>query len=196
MSLAAGQLEEDSQSLVQPLVGENPVYMDRARGSHTDQLTRTQDYHQFANPLYNIHRGAPPQRSRTESPAYAYPSNSAHLVSSVYLPGDSSPQNGSLLASTGQPADSEGPHYEQQSQVQRSEPSSASHRIESQVQRSEPSSASHRIESQVQGSSASHRIESQYSYVQRVSTPPSESSEERDDSPSLSSQYFHLPLDT
>ena len=115
---------DDVHPLVQPLIGENPMYVDHAMGTHSAQQNG-QEYHQFTNPLYRLVRSTQQRASSSarppspsSSPLYAYPEWRGHLLASVYLPGDDSPLTGSL--SSQQPciasSPSSGQHYEEQHQ--------------------------------------------------------------------------------
>ena len=80
----------DTNSLTQPLVGENPTYMDRCMGTHVQEKS----YHKFTNPLY-ARTAAQPTPAR-DIATYSYPRMRSHLFPSVYLPGDDSPLSASL----------------------------------------------------------------------------------------------------
>jgi hypothetical protein len=111
---------DDVHPLVQPLIGENPMYVDHAMGTHAAHQNG-REYHQFTNPLYGLVRStqslsSPTRSAAPSSPLYAYPTRRGHLLASVYLPGDDSPLTGSL--SSQQHGVSSSPrgdqHFEQQ----------------------------------------------------------------------------------
>ena len=109
---------DESHSLAEPLIGENPTYMVHAVGTHANQ-NGSREYHQFSNPLYSLHGdtetsalspiyslAGPPTSS--SSHRYDYPDRRSYLVESVYLPGDDSPLTGSFSSHPASPPTNRG----------------------------------------------------------------------------------------
>ena len=97
-SLAAAdsiQLIETTDTLMEPLVGENPTYMNNSTGCHVMQANS--NYHKFDNPLYFSHEYDTNFESALSSAGatYAYP----RMVSAVYLLGDATSLSESLPGS-------------------------------------------------------------------------------------------------
>jgi hypothetical protein len=169
---------EDAHPLVEPLIGENPMYMDHAMGTHVEQQP-TRDYHQFSNPLYALSSTsqAGPAGAMSSSPLYAYPSTrQSRLLASVYLPGDNSPLTGSLSSQGllgGSPCHSQG---SQQQPARDREGSCLGEGHYDVIRHPPPSSNLNPLDP-------------------RPSLAPA-SGGERHRNYSISSQYFHLPPDS
>ena len=77
--------------------------MDQVMGSHI--LERSNDSHQFVNPLYHnhSHEAELPSRGQQQdtSSTHTYSSIDQHDMPSVYLPGDNSPLSASLSSTEG-----------------------------------------------------------------------------------------------
>ena len=163
---------DDVHPLVQPLIGENPMYVDHAMGTHAAHQNG-REYHQFTNPLYGLVRStqslsSPTRSAAPSSPLYAYPTRRGHLLASVYLPGDDSPLTGSL--SSQQHGVSSSPRGDQHFEQQPLLPSAVSG------------------EEQPANSDVGEPANSDYRSTS--------SGDEGHRTMSISNQYFHLPPDS